>query len=827
MGSWSRILSEPREGPFRIPAYSEFMPPPYVGVKPYGEPDPFTRAGEDGWNVTEFEEIQELRPGLERIAGHVFEQLDRLAAGRPTQFSKTILDGNPAMPPRLRPPETVILSLALSRTQDDKGRVRWTLFGSSHLGPAAAFWRSVGSPEDLRRVLGDIAMLDEENPGFAPRWVPGSPRLLTFRFFADLPAAAQAAYLEGRTEIVPAPTSLLFWGHGGYRRLAEELPHAMQIPLLHLFPRTQSRYGLRIPQSGWLDEFDDGRHRTVNRIVRTHRWQRVGRDDDPQPGVMLDDPVTVALFSSDPDQIALYGKPMARNAQIWTEDYRLLLDGPRATRPEIDAAVDRFRRGRRFGYRFFYPPMKAGTRAVFWNRPVVARRGDADVSLCGFLAAERDAEPPIDLKPVFLGRLAELTADARKIVEWHELLGPLAPSLARALLDLPKDRKLEAWLEKAPAELRSRIGGEPEPTRPLTYPRTATREFEEKYWALIARLSGVEFREKNNADAIAVNEGRTGGTRGRPVDPSRHLDTLGEHLRRHYANFVVEEHAFRWETEFDYPWSHGWRRNQTGEVRERNLIVKIPGRNRGEAILMCDHYDTAYMEDLYYPSKGGDRLRAAAAGADDNHSATAALMLAAEILSTLDLARDVWLVHLTGEEFPADCLGARALARDAVEGRLPARIRGAYVLDMIAHNHDRDRDVFQIAPGEGRGSARLAEIAHHATMRWNAGRRTWNAAPGRSGRSRRGTELPPIAAHPHLHGEIRPEWHPRSSLYNTDGQIFSDVGIPVVLFMENYDINRTGYHDTEDTIANIDLDYGAAVAAIAIESVAAAATVSL
>ncbi len=41
--------------------------------------------------------------------------------------------------------------------------------------------------------------------------------------------------------------------------------------------------------------------------------------------------------------------------------------------------------------------------------------------------------------------------------------------------------------------------------------------------------------------------------------------------------------------------------------------------------------------------------------------------------------------------------------------------------------------------------------------------------------------------------------------------------------MENYDINRTGYHDTHDTMANIDLDYGAAVAAIAIESAARAA----
>jgi hypothetical protein len=38
--------------------------------------------------------------------------------------------------------------------------------------------------------------------------------------------------------------------------------------------------------------------------------------------------------------------------------------------------------------------------------------------------------------------------------------------------------------------------------------------------------------------------------------------------------------------------------------------------------------------------------------------------------------------------------------------------------------------------------------------------------------------------------------------------------------MENYDINRSGYHDSHDTMANIDLDYGAALSAIAIESVA-------
>ncbi|MGL4554196.1 MAG: hypothetical protein ACRC33_23780, partial [Gemmataceae bacterium] len=69
----------------------------------------------------------------------------------------------------------------------------------------------------------------------------------------------------------------------------------------------------------------------------------------------------------------------------------------------------------------------------------------------------------------------------------------------------------------------------------------------------------------------------------------------------------------------------------------------------------------------------------------------------------------------------------------------------------------------------------------------------------------------------------RPDWSPRSTLFNTDGQIFSDAGFPTVLFMEDYDISRVGYHDTKDTVALIDLDYGAALAAVVLEAAARAA----
>jgi hypothetical protein len=286
----------------------------------------------------------------------------------------------------------------------------------------------------------------------------------------------------------------------------------------------------------------------------------------------------------------------------------------------------------------------------------------------------------------------------------------------------------------------------------------------------------------------------------------------------------------------------GWLANQSGRTRERNLLVVIPGKDHHRAVIMADHYDTAYMEDLYYKERGGKLARIAAAGADDNHSATAALMLAAPVFMEMSragqLACDVWLVHLTGEEFPSDCMGARSLAQGLVERslkfRVPGRksrdlskvkIEGVYVLDMIAHNRFPDRDVFQISPGLSRTSYWLAYQAHLASMIWNSRAAEWNQLPerrdrGRGQRSTIGTTIPEIARHPELRGEVRVPRDPRSSLFNTDGQIFSDAGIPVVLFMENYDINRTGYHDTQDNMSNIDLDYGSAVAAIAIESVA-------
>ncbi|HSP34017.1 MAG TPA: M20/M25/M40 family metallo-hydrolase [Thermoanaerobaculia bacterium] len=307
-------------------------------------------------------------------------------------------------------------------------------------------------------------------------------------------------------------------------------------------------------------------------------------------------------------------------------------------------------------------------------------------------------------------------------------------------------------------------------------------------------------------------------TQKRLVHKTSDLHRLGDFLIAHYERLGIEcvSQRFPWTTDFDFDWSQGWI-----DGHERNIIAKIPGRDRSRAVIMADHYDTAYMEDVFGRTGKGPRI--AAAGADDNHSATAALMLAAEVFLELDLACDIWLVHLTGEEFPADCLGARNLTGKIIDEKLD--IAGVFVLDMVAHNNDKARDIFQICPGTGKASMQLARIAHQANMDWNASADEWNSRGARK-KARRGRRsrdprlVPRLARHLKLHGNVRPPSDAHSTLYNTDGQIFSDAGIPVVLFMENYDINRHGYHDSHDTMAMIDLDYGAALVSIAIETVA-------
>jgi hypothetical protein len=385
---------------------------------------------------------------------------------------------------------------------------------------------------------------------------------------------------------------------------------------------------------------------------------------------------------------------------------------------------------------------------------------------------------------------------------------------------------------------------------PLTFSRTSQRAFEESWWNDIKFLAEGEFIYKDNADIMHDET-----TLSLVQREHRDLEYLGDYLIGRYRKSIAEsgmeghamvgELAFKWNTLFDFTLYGGWLANHEGKTYERNLLVVIPGKNRKQAVVLGDHYDTAYMEDIYEKGRGGSGARLAARGADDNYSASSTLLQAAPIFLNLSkegrLERDVWLIHLTGEEFPSDCMGARNFCQSLIERNVNLKdekniidlsgteIVGVYVMDMIGHNRDTDQDIFQISPGKSPESLYLAYQAHLSNMIWNECTHKWNRQPERLNLSRGerikdSQEIPAIARHLALKGEVRTQYNPHSSIFNTDGQIFSDTGVPVVLFMENYDINRTGYHDTKDTLENIDLDYGAAFAAIAIETVARIAT---
>ena len=947
------------DGHYPIPAYSEFMPGPKVGCTPFGSRDASLFHDDDpfGWYVSELEEEYELRPGLEEIAHQVLDHLVKLGQSKPASFiaghgGRNLRD-NPYWPPELAahaghlPNERylVLLPLALSRTQDDMGRVRWTFFGGSEQGPERAFWSGFSSapgqewPEDqalafFSRVLADaydvraIGPNDLKQAGFRilpsrknthlPDWtvdpLPSWTKpfliqeqdqaesvryLLTFRPFADLPNTIQDRYFAGRLALWPFPGSLVFWGMPTFLRLAQDLPLGIQIPLMRLVAPHGGPTGLRVPQSGWLHIPCPGvkppemeQELLVENYRRTHRWNRVHRYDDELAQNARLDKVTRVLFSTELKDLELYNKPMARNAQLWTKDFELVLDGTNAAHREIDQAEAKLARGGLFGYRFHFPPMRVGRHEVYWHRALVAfmppNSGQARLILdapLGYLTAysagASDLASPIELWPRVLRRENYVSAlrdfahahdyyshqTALNIVAlldaWHTgAEQPLARSLAQDLLRVSKTETIEEWLDSLPDRATPREKGEhlrselvkllapPAPAsilpEPLTYAQTATRSFEEGLWQDMSTLAEGRFVNKDNADIVLDPT-----TQKMLVHHERDLERLGDYLLDRHNKAIAAagmegkalcgDMPFRWQTEFNFASFGGWVANQQGPERERDLLVVIPGRDRSQAVIMADHYDTAYMEDVFDPSRGGSGARLSAPGADDNYSATATLLQAAPLFLELarmgKLARDIWLIHLTGEEFPSDCMGARHLCQALVEKSLklrlnhdsfvdlPAQVVGVVVMDMIAHNRDNAQDIFQVSPGKSRRSLEMARQAHLATEIWNSRTHEWNKNPerrvkGRGQRSADGKTIPEIAAHLQLHGEIRTADDPQSSLYNTDGQIFSDIGAPVVLFMENYDINRTGYHDTKDTMLNIDLDYGAALSAIAIETVA-------
>ena len=936
------------DGCFPLAAYSEFMPSPLVGRKPLGETDHLLFSDNDlfGWHITEMEEEYELRPGIEHVGHQIMSNIIKLGRGLQEHYINghggENLKGNPYWPAELASKAgnlfherfVTLLPLMLSRTQDDKGRVTWSLFGNSINDPETAFWKNFYTAPDIemasdKSISFFISIIsnayNEElsdsislfRAGFRilpygndlPAWtkpfitdgissLSQIRYLLTFKPFGTLPAEVRELYLTGRLSLLPFPGSLVFWGMPGYEKLRKGFPLAGQIPLLNLVARNRGLTGLKVAQAGWIHEPRPGSNNIVNEMLvqnsfhRTHRWQRLYKYQDELNEVAHKIRMVKVLFSTEPDAMGLYDKPLARNCHLWNHKFELLLDGPNASGKKIMEVEKTILVGGLFGYRFFYPPMSVGEYDMYLHRPLVAYlpSGSDNIEIktdmlhgymTGYHKNDTEMLQPVEMWPRLLRREPYLSAlhEFKNINDHYahqtslniiSLLDacnmqekkPLSSSFARSLLNISKDKSLTEWLDDLPAHstfpeaakkmnevLAEIIESHQAPPLPeaITYNETASRIFEEKWWNDIRFLAQGEFINKDNAD-VALDQATLSVVRKQQRD----IDSLGNYFINRHNQAITDagmegkalcgELPFKWRTDFEFPMFGGWNGNQNDEIHERNIIVIIPGRNRGQAVVFADHYDTAYMEDVFEKNRGGSGARLSANGADDNYSASSTLLQAAPIFLKLSkedkLERDIWLIHLTGEEFPSDCMGARNLCKSLVDktirlktgnntfiGLSETEIVGVYVMDMIGHNRDNDQDIFQISPGKCAGSQYLALQAHLANQIWNNSIKIRNNQPDRKhrGRGKRisGSEqIPEIARFLHMEGEVRTKYNPHSSLFNTDCQIFSDVGIPVVLFMENYDINRSGYHDTKDTLENIDLDYGAAFAAIAIETVA-------
>jgi hypothetical protein len=260
------------------------------------------------------------------------------------------------------------------------------------------------------------------------------------------------------------------------------------------------------------------------------------------------------------------------------------------------------------------------------------------------------------------------------------------------------------------------------------------------------------------------------------IEKDNHLDEIVEYLEERYKQLGIQ--TFRQ--------NFTWR----GEI-QTNLIAIIPGllkEDKNKPVLMADHFDTAFCEEIFEKTKE----RVAAPGADDNMSATAVLLRAAEILKDSKPKHDIWLLHITGEEYPADDLGARYFVSELLKEKKD--ITGLVLMDMIGWR-EKDDKIFQVNAGDSVASLKLATLAI-------------DSASGL-------TEFVPV---------LRTRFDKKSYLYNTDGLIFSDAGYPVILFNEHINreenFSRDGYHKTTDTSKKIDFKYAADIGKVAIETVA-------
>jgi hypothetical protein len=260
--------------------------------------------------------------------------------------------------------------------------------------------------------------------------------------------------------------------------------------------------------------------------------------------------------------------------------------------------------------------------------------------------------------------------------------------------------------------------------------------------------------------------------------PDGDLETMADYLEERYAAIGVRTMRQRFM----------WR-----GLPQSNVIAVLPGSGGSDSapVVLADHYDTANEEDTY--AKTHERVPTH--GCDDNVTATALLLRAAETLAAVPHRRPIWLVHLTGEEFPGDDLGAWHFLGQMLKDRQD--IHAAVITDFIGWHKAGDA-AYQISPTKVPGSEHVAALALDASKK--------------------------IA--PDIRAIYLSRNNPRNSVFQTDMQVFEYGGFPGILFNENIDYTgatddqNPNYHQSTDVCANVVVHFASTVSKVAIETVA-------
>lgn len=181
------------------------------------------------------------------------------------------------------------------------------------------------------------------------------------------------------------------------------------------------------------------------------------------------------------------------------------------------------------------------------------------------------------------------------------------------------------------------------------------------------KVSNLEFVGKfHKVELVASRCAALPTRRKNPSQPNNQLLELVQYLTERYTELGVKT----------VPIPFTWR-----GIAQSDLLAIIPSPSRPAdcactlPVVLADHFDTAFCEDIF--AKTGQRV--SNPGADDNLSGTNAkhesiatyffsavttLLTAAALLVNDSTPRcsDIWLLHLTGEEFPADSMGCRYFA---------------------------------------------------------------------------------------------------------------------------------------------------------------------